>query len=182
MKDEIIFAEEINDGYVEKPIEETAYIYGSSPVPDFIVKPTGQWDDPFDDETQIKGFETSGCSIFNSTNQIELQEAGQYGTRPNYSDRAGYIMANISPPGADPHYVLDIIRKQGLLQEADLPWSDSIQTLQQYASPKPLPKELIEKALKWLDQYVFRHEYLPQGAKGFVEPEVMKECLKRSVL
>lgn len=174
---------EISDGYIEKPIEERAYIYGASPIPDVIVKEDGQWDDDLPEgEPQKKSFETWGCTVFDGNNQIEIQESGVYGRKNNHSDRAGYIMAKISPPGADPHDIYEMMRKKGLLDESDLPWSSEITNLKQYALPKPLPRELLNKAYIWVQNNFFKHEYLPVASGNLISNETMMSALKRSVL
>lgn len=181
MEHKKLFIAEIDNGWVEPVIKDEDYIFGSSPIPDEIMRADGQWE-PFlpSEEVQAKEFETDGCTVFGATNQIETYEQEKFGGNPNYSDRAGYIMANIKPPGADPQVIYEVVRKQGLLNESDLPWSQDIKTLEQYASPKPLPQRLLDMAFEWLQKRIFKHEWLPRGADGYVPDEVIKEALKRS--
>src|SRR3990167_3441324 len=157
-----IIITEINDGFVVPRITDTDYIFGDASIPDVIVKPNGQWDDSLPaNEIQARGFDTFGCTAWGSTNQAEIFEKGALSLDKNYSDRALYISANIAPPGADPAQVYENIRKKGLVNEQDLPWSDNIKTIEEYSSPKPLPNELVAKADEWLLSRVFKHDYLP---------------------
>ena len=91
-------------------------------------------------------------------------------------------MANISRPGADPAIAYESIRKQGVLEENVLPWSDDLKTLEDYAKPKPLPENLLSKARQFMDYFVFKHEYLKRGLDGKVNVETIKEQLKKSPL
>ena len=171
----------IDDGYIEPVIKPEDYIYGAGQVPDEIIQSDGQWDNFLpNEEIQVKNFETFGCTVFNANNQIETQERRLYGLKPNYSDRALYIQVGIAPPGTDPQRVYESIRNQGLVNEEDMPW-ENLKSLEEYNQPKPLPKNLIDKALSWLFNYVFKHEYLP-WTSDWIDKEVMKEVLKRSVL
>ena len=151
MENKKVITQEIKEGYIEPVIKAEDYVFGSSPIPDVIVREDGQWDDclPLGEE-QAKNFETSGCTAFNSLSQIETFEKGAMGNDSNYCDRGLYIMAGITPPGADPSVVYETIRKLGVFDENLLPWTSNIDTLEKYASPKPLPSELLTKAKTWI--------------------------------
>lgn len=182
---------EINSGFVEPVIKEEDYVLGGErsietklgALSNEIIREDGQWDKFLPDyEPQRKSFDTYGCTVFNGTNQVEIYEKAKFGEDNNYSDRAAYIMANIKPPGADPKVFYEDTRKGGLLNEEDLSWDDSIDTLEKYSFPNPLPDRLIRKAKQWIDYRLFKHEYLPRGWNGYVKTSVMKENLKKSPL
>ena len=174
---------EINDGFIEPILKEEDYIFGDNSIPDVILQEDGNWDSFLpEDELQAKLFETFGCTVFATNNQIETLEKRLFGNNVNYSDRAGYIMAKITPPGADPQNYYEVVRKQGLLNEQELPWTDDIDTLQKYVAPKPLSLDLLSKAGEWLREKLFKHDWLPVGVNGFVSPETIKQALKRSPL
>jgi len=173
---------EIRDGYTKPVIKAEDYIFGSSSVPDVILEPTGRWTDFLpEDETQKKQFDSFGCTIFTTNNQVEIFSKRIFGGKPNFSDRAGYIMANIAPPGADPQTIYEMIRKSGIVDEKDLAWTDDINTLEKYSQPKPLPKNLLDKAKQWLNEVFFKHQYLPT-INGQITQETMKSALQRSPL
>ena len=173
----------IKNGYIEPELKDEDYIFGDASIPDEIEQADGQWDtyEPTTEE-QVKSFDTDGCTVFGTSNQVEIYEKRMLANAPNYSDRALYNMAGVKPPGADPQTIYETIRKGGLVNEVDLPWSDDIDTLQKYSQPRPLTPDLIQKAKDWLASRTFLHDYLPKGVDGFIDPEVMKEALKRSPL
>lgn len=188
--DKKIIITEIRDGYVEPVIKDEDYISGGEKsignklgIADPPIKEDGQWDNFIpSEEVQIKNYDTFGCTVWGTNNQIEILEKKVFGGDPNYSDRALYIMANVNPPGIDPHVIYEVVRKQGVLPEMDLPWNDDLKTLEQYDLPNPLPQDLINKAKGWLIKYNFRHEYLPRNFQGWIDSAIMKEALRRSPL
>lgn len=187
----MIKTQEINSGFVEPEIKEEDYVLGGErsietklgSLSSEIIREDGQWDNflPLN-EPQRKDFDTYGCTVFDGLNQVEIYEKAKFGEDNNYADRFSYIIANIKPPGANPEVFYEKTRKKGLVNEEDLPWDESINTLAKYSLPKPLPDRLIRKAKQWLDYKLFKHEYLPRGWDGYVKIETMREALKRSPL
>ena len=173
---------ENSTGFIESPQDNRDFIFGGEQMPDVIIREDSNWNAFLpEDEVQSKEFDTYGCVAFNALSQIEIYMRA-LGEKVNYSDRALYIMANISPPGSDPTHVYEVIRKQGLIPESDLMWSDDVKTLEDYKRPNPLPKELINKAKEWTKEWKFLHAYLPKEADGFISNETIKQALKRSPL
>lgn len=175
----------IADGFVEPKIKPEDYISHSDRSirvklgsADEIVKPDGNWDDFLpSEETQKKSYDLFGCTVFGALNQIETLEKATKGGTPNYSDRATYILSEITPPGADPQVIYEQIRIHGLLPENELPWTDDLVTLKDYASPNPLFQYLLDKMHAWI--YGIKHEWL-KGSGTQVSNETIVEKLKYS--
>lgn len=132
-------------------------------------------------EIQRRNIETSSCTQYGTQNAIETLEKRLFRKTKNYSERFTAIGANNSKEGNDPHIVAEHIRKNGLLEEDYLPFTDEILTWEEYMSPDPLPRKLIRKAKKWLKIRKFNHEWIaPKGADKKVRLERIKEALQYS--
>ena len=141
-----------------------------------IKRPDAQWDDLdiLEEEQSRPHFDTFSCVSFGSTNHIEDYLFYVYGIRVNYSDRALAVMSETKPNGNTPQKVYETIRKKGLVLEAEWPWGDWVVTWEEYM--KELPSYIWTKALMWVSEWKFWHDYVPNT------PEAMKEALKESPL
>src|SRR3990167_8003460 len=108
-------------------------------------------------EPQRRAIETSSCSQQSTLNPTETLIKRKYGLEKDYSDRALAIASNNSPMGNDPNITAETLRKQGALNEEDLPFTDEIRSWQEYMTPNPLPNYLTVKAKRW--GYDFKHEW-----------------------
>ena len=143
------------------------YVFGSiqgSPVCE-----DGQWDEylPTFEKQRDDNLETCNCTGFGSTNLIETYLKKAFGVSENYSDRGVGIQAGTYPPGNSPHTVLESIRKNGLIKEGNLPFYGK--NVDEYYSPKPLPKYLLEEGLSWLEKWVFKHEWVDGDVDSMIE-------------
>jgi len=172
-----------NYGYIPDEIQPQDYLFGGENIPDEILQPDGDWT-PFlpKDEFQFKGnFDTQNCTVFAALNAIEILMKRKYAGEYNYSERFLGIMAGTTPQGNSPHKVAETIRKVGLIEDKDLPFDDSVKSWEQYYSPKPMIQRFIDKALQWLSQIIFKHDWVfkddvPNKA------ELLLEALKRAPL
>jgi hypothetical protein len=140
--------------------------------------PTANWT-PFLPKGEVQKndyVETYDCTGFGYTNRIEILWKKVFGTERNFSDRGVGIVAGTKPPGNSPQVVAEAVRKSGLLDEADLPFDDSIRTVEQFYSPSPLPTDLLKKALSFLTTVVPLHDWVPTDLVS------LKEALKFSPL
>src|SRR3990167_8477175 len=165
---------ELNTGFVEPVIKPEDYITGTERSIEVtlgqvepILRSNGQWDDiQLPQESQQRNFDTFGCTVFNSTNQLEIQDRVVNNKQSNYSDRFLYNLIEIVPPGADPNLVYEAIRTKGLVSEEDYGWGMDIDSLEKYATPRPLPQYILDTAKEWLKTNILKHEYLPRGFDG----------------
>lgn len=127
------------------------------------------------EEIQIKGFDTYGCTSFGTSNCLEVLFK-RLGQDKNFSDRFIGIVAGTYPPGNDPKTVAEAVRKNGLVKEESLPFSDSIRTVDEYYSPKPVTKPLQEEGTNFLIQNQLGYEWVGSTASA------IKDALKLSPL
>ncbi len=155
----------INTGLIFKEADPQAYkLGGLGGLPKIIINPDRNWlYYPSIFEPQYIRFETSNCTGFNTNEQIEMYLRVRFGVDENYSDRATGVFAGTYPPGNDPHYVYESIRKNGLVSESILPFSEDLKTVGEYYSFKGADeKKIREEGLKWLEKWDFKHEYVFQ--------------------
>lgn len=170
--------EVINYGLVIAPRDPDAFVLGrANELPKVMLQNDGQWDNflPIY-EPQAEDFETCGCTVWGSQNAIEIYLKRITGIEPNYSERFNYILADITCPGADPHYVLESMRANGVINQSKLPM---VATLQDFLMPKPMSVEYLLEGQKW--PFVLQHEWVVQGVDAnWIEK--MKEALDYSPL
>lgn len=143
-------------------ITDDQHVLGvNSVMPSEVLRADGQWLDYFTlDEPQEKnGIETYACTCFNSIRLITTYLKEKYNIEKNFSERALSIMAHVTPPGADPHSVLETIRKEGLARDELLPF-DGVSTFDEYHAPDPLPTSITDDAKKFLTEFEFSHSWL----------------------
>jgi len=173
-------------GYIKDKIEQDHYILGGGFIGDKkkIIKPYGQWIDTLPFEPQCKNFETYNCTTFNTLKPIQTLAKEQYELIWNKSDRALGIFSHTTPPGNSPHTVCETVRTQGLVDESILPWSDDLQSVDEYYSYKDSsPVECIKQAQKWLDEWDYMHEWVFKETDSLeVKQHKIKEALQYSPL
>lgn len=150
-------------GFIKPVIEKEAYFLGASPVPSRVIQDDGDWEDslPVDEKQYRAWIETSNCTGFGATTQIEMYERKAFGEINNYSDRWVGIISGTTLQGNDPQKVYEAIRKYGLIPEEMLPFSDDIMTIDDYYSFKGADKEACYRAgREWLAKKRFMHEWV----------------------
>ena len=96
--------------------------------------------------------------MFGTTNATEILIQKIFSSNPNYAERYHYNLVGIIPPtGSDPQVVAESIRKNGMLDQAVLPMTS---TLQEYETPRPMTDNYISEGKKWLMEHSFLHEWL----------------------
>lgn len=152
-----------NSGFVKDKIEPNHYILGGGFIPNKkVLQENGQWDDFLPEpELQNKGkFETFNCTSFNTLNPLEILFRRLF-SAVNFSDRSLGISANTKPPGNSPHVVAEAIRSEGLVMEDFLPFSDDLETVEEYYSYKGGNEvECAKNSSLWLREYDFKHEWV----------------------
>ena len=167
-----------NYGLQILPPKQTDYVLGGlTKLPKTVLQPTGQWDAflPLP-EFQALGVETMACTCFGTLSAVEVLIKRLFGNEKNFSDRWLAQKAKISPSGADPHAVAEVLRNH---DDSACPYQSRWDyTVQQntwdlfYQNP---PEEVSQFATKDFE-YVFSHEYVPSTI------EAIKEALTYSPL
>lgn len=160
----------MNFGYIAPVIETKKdginYVLGSANLAEPIINPSGDWMPylPVSERQNHRGVETNGCTLHGTESAIEQQIIFKTGKKVNYSER---YLTNVAKTrgildprvGADPHKIAEMRRKDsGTIPEERAPWSDDIQTAEEYYSLDTAP--LITEAKKWYGEWQVSHKWL----------------------
>src|SRR3990167_4702153 len=171
----------MNYGFKLPTITPDNYVLGKLGVTKRILNPERDWFSflPLG-EIQKRNIETASCTEYGTLNAIEILENRQFSKKSNYSERFVAIGAKNTEDGNDPHTVAEWIRHNGLVNEQDLPFTDQIKSWQDYISPNLSPN-LILKALQWLKQNLFKHEWVFENNVSLVQKQLkLLEALQYS--
>ena len=102
----------------------------------------------------------------------------------NYSERYIAIVANLDPQrGGSPHDVAEAIRKNGLIADSLLPFTETVDSVEKYYSPDPMEEQYLSIGKDFLHQYDFKHEWVATDKHDPKETaERMKKALRTSPL
>ena len=168
----------MNYGLLTELLDLGAYIYGQHKVPYIFFNESGDWEPYLPKyECQADNYETNGCSVWGTQNQIETFHKFLYDTEPNYSERFTYLLSPVDRyKGCNPEKVYDCIRKYGLVDDKDFP---TPKDEEEFHDESDISGYLLAKGQKWLTEYELQHEWLwttpPSNAL-----ELLKEALKTS--
>lgn len=166
-----------NYGFIKDEINPEDYIFGGGQIIADILQPTGQWDEflPPEELQSTLTVETYACVSFGTLNALEILFRRVLGQVDNFSDRyLAYISGTKGKTGNSPHTVAEKLRKLGDVRQLDWDFTPDINTNEKfYAEP---PSYLMAFAERFLDEYDFKHDYVPAN------PIAMKEALKYSPL
>lgn len=141
-------------------IDASHYILGGdTKLSTNIMQADGDWR-PFIPKYEPQftpNYDTFGCSVFGTWNALEVLMKKLYGNDYDYAERFNYILVRVRPPGADPHIVIENIRKSGGVVQALLPMTD---TFDQFVQPDPMSPALIDKGLEFLNDKEIGHEWI----------------------
>lgn len=167
-----------NYGFIEPEITETDYIFGGQTKLQGESLTDGHWLKYIPESELQKNdwIDSYNCTAFGTSNILEVLFTKVFNETKNFSDRFIGIIAGTQPPGNSPKVVIDAIRKQGLVNESSLPFSDAVKTIQEYFSPKPPTGELISEGNRFLIEHGIGYEK--------VEPTIenLKSALRFSPL
>ena len=159
-------------GFLPSLIDATHY-WGK--LPKVVLLLDGKWNEftpKF--EPQLKKFETYNCTGFNTLNALEILFQAR-GLSFNFSDRWLGIIAGTKPPGNDPHKICEAIREHGLIPEEMLPFSEDLNSIEEYYSFKGANEAECRKVgQQWKKDWDFKHEWISR--------KDMEEYLKCSPL
>ena len=154
-------------------IKPEDYKFGSN-IPLDVLKHDGQWDDYLPTyEPQAENYETWGCTVWGTQNQIECLMKFAYGIEPNYDERYNYNLVELTEPGGDPQNVYQSIRDNGLVEGMFPPTS----TYEEFSKPRPMDELSLIVGKKWLKEYELTHEWITPS-----NPEKMKELIVSALM
>jgi hypothetical protein len=172
----------IHYGFIKPTIDSTQLVFGAAnSLNKNIIQPDGQWDKylPEYEAQATDKYDTYGCTVYGTQNALEILEKKLYGGTPNYSERYTYNLVPVSPPGADPHTIIDVIRETGLIPQGLLPFTESYD---EFCKPRPLTSEFSKRGVEFNKQYKIGHEWVFQGVDSKVRTILMKQALTMSPL
>lgn len=170
---------EIKYGFVPPPEDKKDFVLGGVfSLPKVALQPDGNWYPylPLYEKQYGTNWDSYGCTVFGTQNALETILKRLQGGAYDFSERFNYNLIGIVPPGADPKQAAQSIHEYGVIEQKDLPYVDSAS---EFASPRPVTKDLIAKGHKWLEQYSFGYEFVYQNV---MDKEKMREALKYSPL
>lgn len=120
----------------------------------------GQWDRLLPkSEIQAKnGVETFSCVTYSLLNCIEAILKAKYGIEYNYSERYVSVLAGTTKQGNSPRTVAGTVRSDGLIPDNELPFDNSIETFDDFMSPKPMEAKYLIEGAGWLRKYILSYE------------------------
>lgn len=171
-----------NYGLVISDIEDPqAYTLGGLvDLPKIVLHPDGNWQDflPVYEPQFNSQFDSYGCTVFGTENVVETLLRKLTGNERNFSERFIYILAKIRPPGADPHDICEVVRRNGLIENDLLPMTA---TWEEFITPDPMTVELLVEGQKF--QYEVKHTYVWRGRISKDErTKLIREHLRYSPL
>lgn len=181
--------EQIKFGFISPTYNPQDYYLGQGNLPRIVLQEKGNWADSLPiTEQQTRGIiyiiDSINCTAFATTSQIEAYEYKAFGERNNYSDRFVALMSGTTKYGNDPSRVYEAIRKFGLVPEEMCPWSDDIESIDDYLSWKGVDKDAcIAEGKKWLARKDFLHNWVFRAEQPLDEKiNNMKTALRYSPL
>ena len=167
-------------GLLEGARDVQAYIFGEAKIPCIRYNESGDWEKWLPKyEYQAEKFETNGCTVWGTQNQIETFHNFLYRSEPNYSENFTYLLTPVHPDyGCDPQSVYECIRREGLVNNNFMPTPDN---KAEFLDVSRIDGTLRARGQYWLVNHEFMHEWLwIQRPENYLE--LMKEALKTSPL
>ena len=164
-----------NYGFIPPYIQEQEHVLGANTVlPDENLQWDGQWGAflPLY-EPQAEKYETWGCTIWGSENQVETYFKRRFGFEPNYDEGFIYNLAEVGEPGANPQDIYEIERKNGFINNRPIP--DSYEEF----SKRPVSDNFIAEGKKWLAEYKLRHSWIfyPTATLAYKQEQLIKNLV-----
>lgn len=178
-------------GFLYK-LNPTDYITGSSPIVWESLNNTADWRDylPAEEKQHNFSFDTMSCTTFSALNVIEtlvnfliaqkklddtkLKELGCIKNgKAEFSDRFTAIMSGTMRNGNYFQSVMDSVRRDGLLPEADLPFGGN--TWDEYHDKTKITEAMKAKALKIKDILDFAYEWVVVSSTSIELFEALKQ-------
>jgi hypothetical protein len=145
------------------------WVLGSSPLEGEVLQQDKNWL-PYlpKKEYQSEIQETFACVLFTMLNCVEILIKRKYGEERNYSDIfLAKLLETQNNGGSSPQQAGELLRKAGVPKE-------EVWGIEHLFTE--IPQEVVTEALKFLDEFEFKHEFVP------ITPEAISFALKCSPL
>lgn len=149
-----------NHGFKTPVIQPEEYTFAGREVTAVPINPSMDWTEylPKKEIQHNKYFDNNSCFVYGSLNQIETLLKFITKEDYNYSERFNAYFSDWTPQGGNPHNVYQSLRHDGAVEEAVLPFNESI-TQDAYIVGK-MPKTLIRRGYEWLEDWNLKHDWL----------------------
>lgn len=184
---------EIKQGLILKPAEPGHWQVGSGLASQRFggqdLNPSGDWT-PYkaQDENQSKGsFDTDACAVFGTMKGwITLANFLGFEDFPkDVSERYSGVECGTTRYGTDPQEVAEITRtKAGVVPQEYMPWTDDIETWDEYYDIK-MADSLLPYGAEYLDKFEFGHEWIFAWGSTYTpaqKAQMLKDALKRGTV
>ncbi len=163
----------VDHGLILNPIVENDHYvlggYGDDKFPTEVLQKDGHGWRKFRPITEIQkrlGLETLACTVFGTQNALEaLAKRLELLDFPkDCAERYNAILAGLTGiVGADPHNVAESFRNFGVVVQGLLPWTDDIDTREEWFSPNPMDENMVKEGQKIVRKYKILHKWLFNG-------------------
>lgn len=152
----------VESGFIKDKIEREHHKKGDGMFAGEILQPSGQWTDYLPAvEPQNKYFETYCCTVFNTIKPVCILAKRKFGEDWDKAERFNSVLANIiSGHGGSPHTASETIRKNGVIEQSSLPWTEDLYNFWRYARPNPMTEPYLTEGNQWLRSYTFGHDWV----------------------
>lgn len=176
-----------NYGYKDPVIKPEDYVLGDGNLAGEVIMPDGHGWGAFLPNAEVQaqyGIDPYACTNYSINNAIEILLKRKFGGYYDYSERFSAIGSGTDPlkGGNDINTVAEFHRKNGFLNELDLPFDSKINTLEKFYFPKPLTNDLVLKGKKWMDKLLLKHEWVYPFSFNEIPTETLKIALRQSPL
>src|SRR3990167_4260965 len=147
----------------KKDITEEDFSLGGGKIYEDVLVESGNWTPylPAHELQNKNNLETMNCVAYGTQNCLELLMCRKFGVCGlDYSERYTGILAETTPQGNTPNKVAQTIRHNGVILESALPFSEEINTWEEYYAPKPMTGGYTWAGAGWLKKHTFFHEWL----------------------
>lgn len=160
-------------------------VYGASLLMGDVVRADGDWREytPTGEAQAHNGLDPSDCYIEAQQHIVATLEEELFNEKNNnYSARFNALLSNGAPDGGDPVAGADSIRDDGLVNEADMPFDNTIQTWDEFHSWYGVDEQTVRgkgqnyRQGKRLNFGVIVQKQFPLGDKY----TILKRALQRS--
>ncbi len=175
----------IKSNFIYPKIEEAHYRFGSNKIVGTVLRENGDWRDflPPDEEQNVRGIESSACYIEGQQHAIATIQEEQFNLLDqNYSSRFNALLSDGTEYGGDPLKGAESIRKDGLIRDELMPFSEIIKSWEDFHSWKGAnEKTCRDVGRKFLEQWDLKYDIVFERDEPVdVKYKKLAEALKYS--
>lgn len=169
--------------FIYPDVKESDYCFGSGQLAGVVLRPDGDWRDflPPEEEQRRNGIESASCFIQAQQHAIATILEEQYGIKDqNFAERFNLIHSQATSEGGSPLVGADSIRHDGLILDAMLPFSNDIQSWEEFDSYKGGDEiTCVKTGQDWLGEWNLQQDIVfTRGEEIEIKYAKLREALK----